>query len=367
MSLYQMGKRLFGLIWPEERQGHSALLRGRGPMTHVIVLDGTMSSLKAGCETHAGLTFRLLEQVGPPVSVYYEAGVQWQDWRSTHHVMMGRGMNRQIKRAYGYLASRYRAGDRIFFFGYSRGAYAVRSLAGVIDTVGLLRAEAATERNVDLAYRLYQQGGGAEAKQAFHQANCHAEVQIEMIGVWDTVKALGLRLPLLWRWSEGNHAFHNHQLGKVVRHGFQALALHETRAVFEPVLWECPKDWEGRVEQVWFPGTHGDIGGQLGGDEDVRPLANVSLVWMLEKAEICGLQLPVGWRQRFAQDPAARSIGTWRGWGKLFLLRARRRVGFGACESMHPSVEARAMAAGCAPRLRQVKALKVSPKARAAP
>lgn len=366
MSLYQIGKRLFGLIWPEERHGQSALLRIRGPMTHVIVLDGTMSSLKAGCETNAGLTFRLLEEVGAPVSVYYEAGVQWQDWRSAHHVMMGRGMNRQIKRAYGYLASRYRAGDRIYFFGYSRGAYAVRSLAGVIDTVGLLRAEAATERNVALAYRLYQQGARVEAKAAFRSANCHSEVEIEMIGVWDTVKALGLRLPLLWRLSEGNHAFHNHQLGHVVRHGFQALALHETRLVFEPVLWDCPKDWEGRVEQVWFPGTHGDIGGQVAGDERARPLANISLVWMLERAESCGLPLPVGWRQRFVQDAAARSIGTWRGWGKFFLLRGRRCVGSGACESMHSSVEARALAAGRAPRLRQVKARKVSPRVRGA-
>jgi uncharacterized protein (DUF2235 family) len=361
MSLYQLGKRLFGLIWPDQRQGQTALSKVRGPMSHVIVLDGTMSSLKPGCETNAGLTYRLLSEVGGSVSVYYEAGVQWQDWRSTHHVMMGRGVNRQIKRAFGYLASRYRPDDNIFFFGYSRGAYAVRSLAGVIDAVGLLRADAATERNVEQAYRLYQRGASDKLKAAFRKANCHAQTEVEMVGVWDTVKALGLRVPIVWRWTEGDHDFHNHQLGGSIRHGFQALALHETRSIFEPVLWECPNDWQGRVEQVWFPGAHGDVGGQLGGDEAARPLANISLVWMLEKAESCGLLLPVDWQQRFVQDPMAKSVGTWSGWGKLFLLRRQRSIGSGACESIHESVDARASAAGSAAGLSRIKAPKFNP------
>ena len=363
MSFNRMGKRLFGLIWPDQRHGQTAMKRVRGPMSHVIVLDGTMSSLKPGCETNAGLTFRLLSETGGPVSVFYEAGVQWNDWRRTHHVLMGRGVNRQIKRAYGYLASRYRDGDKIFFFGYSRGAYAVRSLAGVIDAVGLLRPEHATERNVEQAYRLYQLGAGNAQKTAFQAQFCHEKAEVEMVGVWDTVKALGLRLPLLWRWSESNHAFHNHQLGSAIRHGFQALALHETRSVFEPVLWECPQNWQGRVEQVWFPGTHGDIGGQLDGDAEARLLSNIPLVWMLERAESCGLPLPQGWRARFPRDPAAKSVGTWKSWGKLFLLRGRRRVGAGACESLHESVDARAMAAGWAPSLPRIKASKFGAKA----
>ncbi|WP_298678882.1 DUF2235 domain-containing protein [uncultured Lentibacter sp.] len=354
MSLHGIGKRLFGLIWPAERQRRVAHGRLRGPVDHVIVLDGTMSSLKPGHETNAGLTYRLLSEVGAPVSVYYEAGVQWQDWRSTHHVLLGRGVNRQIKRAFGYLASRYRPGDRIFFFGYSRGAYAVRSLAGILDAVGLLRAQMATERNVEQAYRLYQQGAGSETLAAFRKAYCHAQVDVEMVGVWDTVKALGA--PFLPRIFKDTHGFHNHQLGAAVRHGYQALALHETRVVFEPVLWECPKDWQGRVEQVWFPGTHGDVGGQVAGDTPARLLSNIPLVWMLEKAERCGLPLPENWRLRYAQDPLAKSVGTWAGWGKLFWVRARRRVGYGACESLHESVEARALAAGVAPSSPKISA-----------
>ena len=81
---------------------------------------------------------------------------------------------------------------------------------------------------------------------------------------------------------------------------FQAWYRELAREVFEPVLWDCPEGWPGqRVQQVWFPGTHGDVGGQLSGYEAARPLANVSLQWMLEKAETCGLPLPDGWPARF--------------------------------------------------------------------
>ena len=127
--------------------------RGRAPCDHVILLDGTLGTLEPGRETNIGRIYRLLKTLpaSAHLSLYYEAGVQWHMWRDTPDVAMGRGINRQIRRAYGWLATRYRPGDRIFFFGYSRGAYAVRSLAGVIDQVGLLRAEHATARNVQLA------------------------------------------------------------------------------------------------------------------------------------------------------------------------------------------------------------------------
>lgn len=333
-------KALYGFLRPGQRHGQSAYARARGQVTHVLILDGTMSSLSPGNESNAGLTYKLLSEVsGADLSVYYEAGLQWCDWRTTPDVMMGRGINRQIRRAYGYLSSRYREGDRIFLMGYSRGAYAVRSLAGVIDQVGLLQANHATERNVMAAYRHYECGPSSPASREFVKAFCHAEVPIEMVGVWDTVKALGLRLPVLWRWSEEAHAFHNHRLGSSIRHGYQALALDETRSAYAPVLWEDSKDFDGVVEQVWFRGTHSDIGGQLEGAHMARPLANIPLVWMLEKAEGCGLNLPDGWRARFPTDIDAPSVGTWRRWGKIFLIRGRRRVGRDPSERLHETVE----------------------------
>ncbi len=338
MVLKQLSKSFLEWLGRPLRSEHSAESKLRGPQAHVIILDGTMSTLDPGHETHAGQLFHMCVEMGGAVSVFYEAGVQWRGWKSAPDVMMGRGINRQIRRAYGYLASRYRPGDSIYLFGYSRGAYAVRSLAGVIDQVGLLRAEDATVRNIRTAYRHYQHNCAPEIAAKFTAALCHQNVEIEMVGAWDTVKALGMRLPLLWRWAENQHAFHNHQLGQHVKNGYQALALEETRQVFAPVLWECPEGWNGHVEQVWFRGSHGDIGGQLGGMEEARPLANLSLVWMLEKAEDCGLPLPQDWRMRFPVDPTAPSVGTWRGWGKIFLLRARRTPGRDPSERLHGSV-----------------------------
>ena len=113
--------RLVGRLW---RRPDTDFSPKRGAQTHVIILDGTMSSLHPGCESNVGHTYALLREMSSKVSIYYEPGLQWRDWRSSIDVLMGRGINAQIRRAYGYLASRYRPGDRIFLIGYSRGAYA---------------------------------------------------------------------------------------------------------------------------------------------------------------------------------------------------------------------------------------------------
>lgn len=343
MALTNWIKNIFG----RGRQHETAGVRKRGQATHVIILDGTMSSLHGGKETHAGQLYKLLKEandaanLGANLTIYYEPGIQWKDWGATLDVMQGRGINRQIKRAYGVLASRYRAGDRIVLAGYSRGAYAARSLAGVIDLVGLVKTTSATERNVQLAYRHYRRGGRGVAAEAFRKRHCHGMVEIEAVAVWDTVKALGVRLPILWRWSAVEHAFHNHALGGSIKHGFHALALNETREAYSPVLWACPPGWKGHMEQVWFSGTHGDVGGQLGGYEAARPLANLSLVWMLERLEQCKVPLPTDWATRFPTDPTAPSMGRWRGWSKMFFVRGARVVGRDPSETYHPSVAQR--------------------------
>lgn len=298
-----------------------------------------MSSLDPADIGNAGLLFLLLKEMGPKANrrLYYEPGMQWEGWLRGLALVEGRGIAPQIQRAYGWLASGYREGDRIFLFGYSRGAFAVRSLAGVIDRIGLIRRDCATERAVQLAWRHYQRAPDSPAATAFAQAHCHPVAPVEMVGVWDTVKALGLRLPFFWMLSPDRYGFHNHSLGAQVRHGYHALALHETRLAFEPVLWTCPPGWEGNVEQVWFRGAHGDIGGQIGGFAAARPLANIPLVWMLERAEALGLALPEGWRSRFPCDPKAPMVGTWKSWGKAFLWRRARVMGRDRSERLHPS------------------------------
>lgn len=335
MVLMRLGNRFSDWLSRRWTRRQTPEAKRRGPRIHVVILDGTMSSLTPGYETHAGVTYNLCREMGAQVSVYYEAGVQLNGWRCIPDVMMGRGVLDQISRAYGVLASRYQPGDIVYLFGYSRGAYAVRSLAGAIDHVGLVRAEHATESVIRTALRHYQTAPDSAHAQAFARIHCHKGASIEMIGVWDTVKALGLRLPMLWRFSDPAHAFHNDRLGPTTRNGFHALARDERRTVFSPVLWSSGPDWEGGLEQVWFPGTHGDVGGQLGGFEAARPFANLSLVWMLTRAEDCGLPLPRNWRARFHTDTNGPSVGQWRGWGKLFWLRGRRKICTDPSERMY--------------------------------
>ena len=325
---------------------HERVQRAHWPArTHVVILDGTLSTLDPGRSTNAGRIFKLLMDLPPAhrPNIYYEEGIQWHEWRNCTDVLTGAGINRQIRRAYGFLASRYHPGDRIFLLGYSRGAFAVRSLAGVIDRVGLLKPNRATERMIRQLYRHYEYDPHGRQARLFARKFCHPNVEIEMVGVFDTVKALGWRLPILAGLTDKAHAFHSTHLGHHIRHGFHALAMNETREAFAPVLWTCPEGWTGHVEQVWFRGNHGDIGGQLSGFDAARPLSNIPLVWMLGKAEDCGLPLPDGWRARFPCDAEAPSSGGWRGWAKLFALRRRRQVGHDPSERLHPTAKPHAV------------------------
>lgn len=312
----------------------------RAPAIHVVLIDGTFASLADGQRSSIGRLYRLLRSQmgslgGARFRLHYGLGQQWTRWHTLPDLAMGRALEVQIRDAYGWLASGYRPGDLIFFFGYSRGAFAVRSLAGMIGRIGLLRPDVATERNVRLAWRYYSEGGSDKAKAAFRRRRCLPQVPIRLVGCFDTVMSLGVRLPLLWMLTEPRFRFHDAQLGPDVEHGLHALALDETRAAFAPPLWEGNG---GRIEQVWFRGAHPDIGGQLSGMEFARPLANIPLVWMLDRAQHFGLPLPDGWRDGFPCDPTAPPIGTWRNWGKAFLSRAARVAGRNDSEALHPSV-----------------------------
>ena len=338
MRLDKRIRRWLGL-GPAVAQSPAVITRGR--VDHVIIFDGTMSSLKSGCETNAGLTYKLLSEVAQSkqLSLRYESGVQWQHWHRVMDVVTGKGINRQIRRAYGFLASRYKPGDRIFLLGFSRGAYAARSLAGMIDMVGLLTQDQATVRNIRQIYRHYECDPNSKAAQEFCATRCHKGVEIEMVGVWDTVKALGLRWPVIWRFLKPKNEFHNHHLGHSIRHGFHALAMDETRVAFSPVMWDCPADWQGMMQQVWFKGCHSDIGGYLGGYDLARPLSNIPLVWMLQKMQGCGVEMPADYLSRFVIDIDAPAVGSFRGWSKLFLWRKKRIIGRGKSETIHSSVD----------------------------
>lgn len=311
----------------------------RPSVTHVVLVDGTFASLMEGRSSNIGQIYRLLRpQRGAGFRVRYAAGQQWEAWRGLLGLMMGYGMGGRIRDAYGWLASAYRPGDRIFLMGYSRGAFAIRSLAAMIERVGLLRMEQATERNIRLIWRAYREGADAAQLAELRSHLCHDRVPIEFLGVFDTVMALGIRLPVLWMLTEPRFRFHDQHLGQDVRRGVQALALNETRAAFQPILWDSEDRAPGAITQMWFKGAHADIGGQLMGSETSRSLANIPLVWMLEQAEEQGLPLPPGWLARFPRDADAPSVGNWRRWGKAFLARTPRVAGIDISEALHPSV-----------------------------
>lgn len=311
-----------------------------------------MSSLTPGFETNIGLSYRLLSELNhdPNLTVYYEPGIQWRGWRRMHEVIAGIGINRQIRRAYLFLARNYQPGDKVFLLGFSRGAYAVRSLAGLIDRMGLLRPAQISEESLARVYELYREDPHSAAAKSLKETLCRPEAPITFIGVFDTVRALGVRWPILWRFTGVAHPYHDHTLGASTAIGRQALALHETRDAYTPVLWDVPEtrlcEHAGSgscdIVQMWFRGTHGDVGGQLSGRMASRPLSNIPLTWMLGEAEAAGLPLPQGWRVRFAVDPLAPSVGAFAGWSKIFLDRSRRAVGEDPSEVIHPSARAAA-------------------------
>ncbi|MFK7944542.1 MAG: DUF2235 domain-containing protein [Paracoccaceae bacterium] len=313
------------------------------PRNLVFICDGTLSSMESGQETNAGLLYRMMSESGQTNAqrIAYDAGIQGTGWRKWVAAASGLGINLSIEHGYTFLATHYRPGDRIFLFGYSRGAYAVRSLAGMIGKIGLLRREYATERHVHLAFRFYQIGSNSIARQHFSTHRCHTDPPIEMLGIWDTVKSLGLPYPIIHRLAPMATEFHDDQLGPNIRHGYHALAIDEDRTSYEPLLWRLSPDWQGRVEQAWFPGAHGDVGGEVRDLPAARSLSNISLNWMLRRAERCGMQLPADWEDRFLEEPSAPMMGCRRGIARLFLFRKPRNTGGGDGETVHLSIRDR--------------------------
>ncbi|MEJ6393937.1 DUF2235 domain-containing protein [Gymnodinialimonas sp. 2305UL16-5] len=340
-------------IWARLLQGFRGDLtpepQSDAPCTHVVLLDGTMSSLNPGCETNIGQTYNLLAELPPEagVHVHYEPGIQWRGLRHAHEVMAGIGINRQIRRAYRFLVKGYKPGDRIVLMGYSRGAYAVRSLAGLIDRMGLMRRAHLNDDTLEELYTLYREAPGSPRAAYLTDQWCDRDVPITFLGVYDTVRALGMRWPVVWRILPPPHPYHNHALGAGVEVARQALAMDETRVAYAPVLWDTTYAGPGQdVVQMWFRGSHGDIGGQIDMRFAVRPRANISLRWMLDEAETCGLTLPEGWAARFEMDVDAPSVGTFRRFGKLFWARRKRRIGHDASEVIHNTAQDWAEARG---------------------
>lgn len=233
----------------------------------------------------------------PDQLVYYDTGVGTGEgldkWTGG---ALGIGLTANIKEAYRWIARHWRTGDRLFLFGFSRGAYTVRSLAGLIGRCGLGSAQQA---EVDQAYELYRKASddaGKAAAAAFKQRQ--QSPSIHFLGVWDTVGSLGVpafsRYGLLRKMvrlvtdkTAFAHGFHDETLGPHVLHAYQALAIDERRGAFAPSLWQTGGQPREHAEQAWFAGVHCNVGG---GYVDAG-LSDHAFMWMAAKALDAGLRL----------------------------------------------------------------------------
>ncbi|KAG8530838.1 uncharacterized protein KY384_004195 [Bacidia gigantensis] len=240
--------------------------------------------------------------------VYYQAGIGSQGGILTRVVggATAEGLSENIRAAYSFLANNYQPGDEIFFFGFSRGAFTVRSIAGMIDGVGLLTKDGLPflaeifkdwenarnpnyrAKNPDKPFLDKPSASDPKYKKSLVKNRLsRLDIPIQVVAVWDTVGSLGIpRVGWLdflhLRRSTKEYLFYDTKLNDHIINAFQALALDEHRSAFRPAVWEKPSGNQTNLRQVWFPGAHSNVGG--GSYPDIG-LANITLAWMMSQVE----------------------------------------------------------------------------------
>jgi uncharacterized protein (DUF2235 family) len=279
----------------------------------VLLFDGTWSKP----ESHTNVErLRMLlaahDAAGIEQVVNYIAGVGVTPGLT--HLLggaFGLGLADNVRDGYRWLCETWRSGDELYLFGFSRGAYTARSMAGLVRKCGLLRPDgegAVSKRAVSDAYDFYRD---ARYKPDDPAAIAWRErrslvIDIHFIGVWDTVGSLGIPDTAAWfPYSRARYQFHDTELSRIVKYAYQALALDEHRADFLPTLWTrnpytlqpgetltSKKTGQIEIEQRWFIGAHGDVGGGNETDGAGRKpdlLPDLPLAWLQRKAADCGL------------------------------------------------------------------------------
>ncbi|MGE4280104.1 MAG: DUF2235 domain-containing protein [Magnetospirillum sp.] len=285
----------------------------------VICCDGTWNTPDQAQEgvpipTNVVRLFNCLaptDDAGQAQHRYYHPGVgtgtNW--WDKVVGGGAGVGLDRNILSAWREICDHYQPGDRLFLFGFSRGAYTVRSLAGLIHACGIPDNDGLEEAAVWARLKLaFEQGYRRRPKTQAHWAGDGGKMRVapaanpglvHFLGVWDTVGALGIPddmalLNLLDNLHD--YSFHDTTLNESVATACHALAMDEERANFLPTLWD---DNDPRVTQKWFPGVHSDVGGgylETG-------LSNGALLWMIDLAKAAGLVFASGMVDQVAADP----------------------------------------------------------------
>ncbi|KAH0541755.1 hypothetical protein FGG08_003777 [Glutinoglossum americanum] len=242
-----------------------------------------------------------------PQVVYYQSGVGTETWTlsSLFRQAFGKGIHERIMEAYSFICHNYHCeNDEIYLIGYSRGAFTARCIAHLIHDVGLLKKSGLYHLpkvfslwkghdgnwKTEIDGLLNTDSGNGQSPQSL----LRKDIRIKVCALWDTVSSLGFPWPAWLWWLQwpawlqwpvtGNMKFVDSDLCPSIEHAFQALSLQERRHHFLPIVWKLPAQHptlgEKRVlEQCWFLGYHGDIGG--GNQEE--SLAQFALVWILSK------------------------------------------------------------------------------------
>ena len=280
----------------------------------IICLDGTANEAE-GFPSNVIRTFEIAAKTDTQI-VYYDPGVGTMGARSRSSQLgklisrvgglaFGHGVKENIEEAYRFLMHTYQAGDQIFIFGFSRGAYTARALAGLLRSVGLIRP--GLDNMLPYAMKLYTRKSKDEAtpeqekaywkpfndfrdtfgNPAFPHPFDRSTKQVQFLGVWDTVKFVGW-FNFRGKFQQARWPFTRNVANvETARHG---LALDEKRRFYADYRFtRSVVDNEKRdIEEQWFVGVHSDVGGGL---SDNQPLANVSLHWMVAEAESAGLEI----------------------------------------------------------------------------
>jgi uncharacterized protein (DUF2235 family) len=300
----------------------------------IVCCDGTWQKVTSPYPTNVAKLVQAFEPA-PENLVFYGEGVGTGNFLDRIlGGIFGRGIDKNIQDAYRFLCLNYRPGDQIYLFGFSRGAFTVRSLVGLIRAVGILPPHGV--RTIPLAYRAYQtakqdyvENSEAE-RQGINLRDCDSltkfrkslrdkfqpdyssreEADITFLGCWDTVGALGIpdQLPGLPfdQFFNRKYQFHNTRLSSKILHARHAVAIDENRKAFDYTRMEPAQNSAGQVlkpdqvKQVWFPGGHGCIGG---GTAANSPLSNAALRWMM--AEVTALNLGLTFKDGQIEDGLA--------------------------------------------------------------
>ncbi|MFD8103197.1 DUF2235 domain-containing protein [Nocardia fluminea] len=311
----------------------------------VICLDGTGNQLRASRSTNVVRLFEMLDLGDPATQIaYYDPGVgtfsaqgAWSPLARRLSKLMGlafgSGLRANLAEAYTYLIQHWQPGDRIYIFGFSRGAYTARALAGLLHQPGLLRpgsenlvqyvVSAFTRKKIDWP-ELHRYA------QAFCvQADGRYSIPIHFLGVWDSVKAAGLlRWELKWPFTR--------QVPNV-RTARHAVSIDEKRRPYEEYLVE-PKGRTPVLTEVWFAGVHSDVGGTF--DDDPR-LAEIALKWIADGAHDAGLHLVPEAYRKTCTLTLEHANGIVHRMGGLWALLTYRRRTIPAGARVHASVNPR--------------------------